>query len=208
MSAFLPNSNATNVIGFASLYESRHDLTFDKGAHLNDFWTEYGHIALPAKASLVTSEGLQDSQAVSFTNSYGSDNSISIRENSPHQIMTNSMSLRLHYRVNSYAGNSSTNSYGIIAQALAWSMAPFPPRIPPTIQNTGTYVNMDTAYIPISSLTSTGSWDVLDINLSQDSAWLAGHKLGNFSVGIFRNFSSSSNYLHVYIDNITMRYVG
>ncbi len=208
-SDFLPNSNGTDVIGFASEYESRHDHTFDKGTHLNDFWTEVGHGPSEFKASLVTTEGMLNTQAVRFVNSYNNNNAIDIRGNNPHQIMTNSMSLRLHYRINSYNGFSSTNSYGLLIRALAWNQAPSPPRIPPAPPSSGTYVVMDTLYTPISSLTSTGSWDTLDVNLSQDSAWLAGHKLGNVAFGIFQDASNpASNYISMYIDNITLRYVG
>jgi len=209
LSAFLPNSNATDVIGFPSEYESRHDYTFDKGSHLNDFWTEVGHIANNFRSTLVTTEGQLNTQAVRFINSYETINVIDIRGNNPHQITTNSMGLRLHYRVNSYDGFSDVDSFGIMIRALAWNQAPSPPRIPPAMPSSGTYNVMDTLHVPVSSLTSTGSWAVLDVIMSQDSAWLAGHKLGNVAFGVYQDAGNSgSSYIDVYIDNMTLRYLG
>jgi hypothetical protein len=209
VSSYIPSSDSTDLIGFGAQFETLHDRTFDKSSGIEDFWTIQGIVDDGFSATLVQSVGIGDTQSARFINSFENHNVIYLKEKVNHQIITTSMSVRVHYRVECAHGFSDQNSQGLFFYALGWSTDPLPPRVPPVISNSGTHIVADTVRVPVASLTTTGSWDTFDVGLSQNSSWLTGRKLGNLGVGIFQDASNpASNYLDVYIDNVTVRYVG
>jgi hypothetical protein len=205
-SDFFPNSNATDIIGQATDYESLTDYTFDKGVVLTDFWTGNTSLGL----TLANSEGINNSRAVSMIHSYqSSPNNHRIQSKVAHHIISDNLRFRFHYRVNSYAGVSGVNSIGLLISAIGWNASPVAPSYPPKYPvNTGSWVVSDDQYWTLALLGTGPGWALKEITLSTSASWSAGYKLGNVLFGVFVDAGEvNSNYLHIYIDNISLRYI-
>ena len=206
-SGWTPNSFGVGAQG--ADFEASNDFTFDKSEVLDDFWyNTFGDISW--RASIVASQGMNDTRALSLVNSYksGTTHTEVVRPIVGHQMLSDTLNIRFRYRINSYAGPATqlTNSQGVLVYGVGWQADPppaaWPPRFP---QNTGGWIVHDQLLVPVASLTLTGSWGTFDAAMDMTNAWGSGHKIGNFYLGMWTSTSQSS-FLRVFIDNVTMRY--
>jgi len=203
----LPNSDYSAVGGNANPYDAYDNYTFDKSAVNTDFFESTD---LSSGWMIVSSAGSNATNGMRIIKSTAAFFQYAGRTFYPladHQIISDTMKLRVRYKVESTNGYSFPNSAGLYLAAFAWQInTPAPPTYPPKLlPGDRQLVVLDSKFWPVASLATAGTWGYVEATLATSGSWVDGHKLGKPACGI-SVLSGSSQYFQIIFDDLSFRY--